>query len=466
MATKTESAIALTAHLLRRAGFGASHDELERYAAKGYEETVEELLHPESQLALDEYLMFRLRPQWMDKPHLYVNGTYWVYRMINTRRPLEEKIALFWHGIHCTGYAKVNSNRQLNPTIDLFRQYGLGRFRDLLMQLAKNPTMIYYLDNDKNQKENVNENWGRELLELFAMGVGNYTEQDVKEAARAFTGWTNASPIPPLPYGQPPWEFFYDVTDHDDGEKTFLNHRGRFNGEDIIEIICQQPATARFMARHLYNFFVADEVQVPQWPHTAPRDPEAIETLADAYYKYDYDIHSILRVLFNSDFFKNARFSRIKSPAELVAGTIRMAKAFTTPESDLIDLAMACGYMGQVLLNPPSVEGWHTGTDWVDCGALVERVNFASRHLGDANNPGVWEIIQRLGAKGERLTPEDFVDRCLEQLGCLKAGGETLGGLLEYARSLGEIETGTEEFTLRAVQMLRLISASGDYQLG
>ena len=141
----------------------------------------------------------------------------------------------------------------------MFRRQGLGSFSDLLVELAKNPAMIYWLDNNGNHKGSINENWGRELLELFSMGVGNYTEDDIKEASRAFTGWTIAPKIPKQPLGRYYWSFQYRPEDHDDGEKTFLGHKGRFNGSDIIEIIVQQPATAKFLCRHLYNFFVADE---------------------------------------------------------------------------------------------------------------------------------------------------------------------------------------------------------------
>ena len=164
-----------------------------------------------------------------------------------------------------TGNSKVDNYDQLLEQIDLFRKQGMGNYRDLLLTIAKNPTMIFWLDNNQNHGTAVNENWGRELLELFSLGAGNYTEVDVREASRAFTGWTFETKIPRLPYGRFPWKFEYRPEDHDDGEKTFLGHKGNFNGEDIIDIIVQQPACAKFICRHLYNFFVADEPQVPAW---------------------------------------------------------------------------------------------------------------------------------------------------------------------------------------------------------
>ena len=261
----------LISHLLRRAGFGATYDELEKYTAKGYEATVEELLRGDEQPALEEDLMMRLNAHWTQMAAPWGGQTYWVFRMINSKRPLEEKISLFWHGVLCTGNAKVDWPRQMITTINKFRQLGLGNFRDILVELGQDPAMVYFLDNCMSHNGAINENWGRELLELFSMGVGNYTEDDVKQAARAFTGWTNASTTPVYPNGRVDWQFMYDPTDHDAGEKTFLGERGKFNGEDVVDIICRQPATAGFIARYMYSFFVADDVPVPQGPIPLPR---------------------------------------------------------------------------------------------------------------------------------------------------------------------------------------------------
>jgi hypothetical protein len=189
--------IALTAHLLRRAGFGAPRKELERYAANGYEATVEELLHPENGPSAleDEDLIRRYHVDENSLMLLESCQTYWLYRMINTRRPLEEKIALFWHGVFATGYTKLNHPKAILRQVDMFRRYGLGSFRTLLVKLSRDPAMLFWLDNKDNHRDAVNENYGRELLELFSMGVGNYTERDVRQCSHAFTGWTihNAS---------------------------------------------------------------------------------------------------------------------------------------------------------------------------------------------------------------------------------------------------------------------------------
>ena len=311
--------IGLMAHLMRRAGFGASYDELEARAAKGYQATVEELLHPENQPELETDLMERYFVDWKELNLLEVNQAYLAYRMLNTSRPLQEKIALFWHGILCTGNSKCEHGRQIQLQLDMFRRLGMGSFPVLLTELSRDPAMVFYLDNCMSHKDAINENYGRELLELFSLGVGmdghpNYTEEDVKACARAFTGWTISNAIPRYPYGRYESQFRYNPADHDDSEKTFLGETGPWNGEDVVNIIARQPAAARFISRHLYNFFVADEPQVPSWQDTAASDPEAIKTLEAEYFRSNYDIRCMLRILFNSDFFKDARFAKVKSP--------------------------------------------------------------------------------------------------------------------------------------------------------
>ena len=463
----SQDEIALMGHLMRRAGFGAPQEELQTRAAKGYDATVEELLHPEELPPIDENEFYRYFPGYEGALGPPINQADWVYRMINTKRPLEEKIALFWHQLFATGNSKVDNPPELTQQIKMFRKYGLGSFKELLVELAKNPAMIYWLDNNGNHNGAINENWGRELMELFALGVGNYSEDDIKEASRAFTGWTIAPKIPRNPLGRFYWNFEYKAEDHDDGEKTFLGHTGNFNGEDIIDILAGQPASPRFLARHLYNFFVADEAQVPAWNITPPRDPEAIQTLVDAYNDSKGDIRSILRVLFKSDFFKNARFEHVKSPAELVVGTVRIAGNYNGPRPGLTALAMECNWQGQELLNPPSVESWHTGSEWIDGGALVRRVNFAAGVLGDTSLPGVRSVVEGLRSKGS-LAPADFVTQCLEALGPLEVSESTHSELLDQAQEDGNLNWGTDEECTSSEKrvgiMLALIAASRDYQ--
>jgi uncharacterized protein (DUF1800 family) len=472
----TDQNIALMAHLLRRAGFGASREEIEAKAAQGYDATVEELLNPESQPAIEEDLMYRFHPAYNHSAAIETNVQQWLYRMINNPRQLQEKMALFWHMIFCAGHSKIDSGEEMGRMIAMFREHGMGNFRDLLMRLSTSPAMMYYLDNTESHKVALNENYGRELLELFSLGVGkdeafNYAEDDVKVCARAFTGWNVAPAYPPFPYGRSPWEFRYDPADHDDSEKTFLGETGRWNGEDIINIICKQPGTARFLSRHLYNFFVADEVPVPSWRMTPPKDQEAIATLERAYFDSGYEIKAMLKALFTSDFFKadSARFARVASPTEMVVGLMRKVGEHRGEiKPGLFEISQEPKYMGMDLMNPPTVEGWHTGHEWIDSGTLVERINFAANYLGRTDLPGVKAMIDRLMAKGERLSPEAFVDGCIDLVGCLNVTNETRQSLVEHAQRQGELRHGTDaeraEFTRRSGEMFQMLASTGEFQ--
>jgi len=471
-----EQDIPLMAHLLRRAGFGASLEEIERYAAKGYDATVEELLNPQLQAAINDDLMMRYHPAYNHAPAIETNVQEGVYRMINNPRQLQEKMAIFWHMIFCAGHSKIDHGEEMGAMIAMFREHGMGNFRDLLMRLSTSPQMMYYLDNTESHAVAVNENYGRELLELFSIGVGkdnafNYTEDDVKACARAFTGWNVAPAYPPFPYGRSVWEFCYDPADHDDSEKTFLGETGRWNGEDIINIICKQPATARFISRHMYNFFIADEVPVPSWRLTPPKDPKAIATLEKAYFDSGYEIKAMLRALFTSDFFKalSARFARVKSPAEMVVGLMRQVGEHRNEiKPGLHEIAQEPKYMGMDLMNPPTVEGWHTGPEWIDSGTLVERVNFAAGYLGRTGLPGVRAMVERVTPRGERLAPEEFVNRCIDVVGSLNITDSTREALVAYAKKGDELRLSTPaeraEFTRRCGEMFQMIAATGEFQ--
>ena len=468
--------IALMAHLLRRAGFGATREELEAYVAKGYDATVEELLHPENAPPAleDDDLLRRYHLDQDDLNILPSSQTNWLYRLVNTRRPLEDKIGLFWHGVFATANTKLCSPRIIVTQVSMFRRCGLGSFRTLLLELSKNAGMLFWLDNTQNHRDAVNENFGRELLELFSMGVGNYTEDDVRECSRAFTGWTiRNEPLHALraaqdivyPFGPLEWQFEYREENHDDGEKTFLGHTGRFNGEDIIDIICRHPATANFVARHLYNFFVADEAQVPAWQDVPPRDPRAIEALSGAFVESGYEIRSVLRVLFNSDFFKEASFAKVKSPTELVVGTVRMTGGHRFPSVDDITLTVQTTNMGQSLLDPPSVEGWHTGTEWITTGSLVDRVNFASQQFADIENTGVRSMGERVKALGA-LAPEGLVDACLDLMGPLSIPEDIKRELVAHITSGGHRpENGEGWSTHHILQTFQLIAGTREFQL-
>ena len=470
----------LLAHLLRRAGFGATRADLDAAVNRGYAATVEELLAANEEQRISDYLVRRFHPELSGMMGPQAPGENWLYRLATTTAPLREKMTLFWHGLFATGYNKVIHGKALSDQTRMFRHNATGSFRTLLLELSKDPAMIIWLDNQDNHKGAINENFGRELLELFSMGVGNYTETDIKECARAFTGWTIANRQymelrsqrdSDWPYGRISWHFEFHPEDHDDGEKTFLGETGNWNGGDIVDIICKQPATARFIARHLYSFFVADEPPVPEWPYTPPRDPQAIEILAQAYFDHDYNIGAVLRTLFNADFFKSAevRYTKVKSPVELVAGVLRLTGEFDRPRYEILERYNQASYMGQILNNPPSVEGWHQGTDWLDSGTLVERINFASQQMGDAAKPGVRTMIEQIHKTlSERgvAGPDRVVDTCLDGIGALALAEDTRRELVNFTanRLAADPHRDSDGDRQLVADVLQMLAATQEFQ--
>ena len=479
--TRSRQDVALIAHLLRRAGFGATPDELDDAVEVGYDATLERLLNPVDDYELPTDLIRRYFVDQSDLRNQQACAALWMYQLVHTRAPLREKMCLFWHRVFATGASKLIQGRVVVNQIDMFRKYGMGRFDELLLQLSKDPAMMMWLDNQDNHAHSINENYGREILELFAMGVGNYTEDDIKECARAFTGWRVVNPDymsikmrnnTARPYGYISWQFEYDDDDHDHDDKMLLGESGDLNGQDAVDIICRQEATPRFIARHLYHFFVADEPGVPRWPHVGPQDPDAIQAMVDTYFESGYSITEMLRTLFTSEFFKDesARFARIKSPAEMVVGSLRLAGGLEVPSQEAYAAAATCANMGQALLNPPSVEGWQGGEEWINTGAYVQRVNFASATLDDPNKPGVRSIIDRVESSvgtGE-VTPEGLVDHLLEILGPIDTLNSTRQGLINYALRFGDIsftdDAATEKAEKAIVSVIQLIVVTQEYQ--
>ena len=457
----------LIAHLMRRAGFGATSSELDVLSDISYEKVVDSLLDPIDQSWMGEHLIRRFHHEQSGMMSAFGPSEYWLYQMVTTKAPLIEKMTLFWHGIFATGYPKVIHGKVLSNQIAMFRRHGMAGLDELLVELSKDPAMIVWLDNQENHNGAINENYGRELLELFSMGVGNYSEDDIKEAARAFTGWTignteymvlRSDRDSDMPYGRIAWHFEFNEQDHDYGEKTFLGRSGDFDGSDIVQIICEQDATAGYIARHMYNFFVRDEIPIPSWNDTAPIDTDAIDILKKAYFENNHSIKEMLRVLFNSDFFKDETnwYKRMKSPAELVAGVLRLSGQLDRPRRDIIDHTMKMTFMGQHLTNPPSVEGWHEGEEWIETGALVERVNFAAEQLGNLEMPGVVSMVDEVlleAKKGESL-PE----LCLKQMGSLEVKESIMSILHNTVDKSGTVERETVE------DLFRVIAASPEYQ--
>ena len=393
---------ARAAHLLERAGFGATPEEIARVAAMAPTQAVDWLVDYErtdngALVPFDESGIWdpgmdpfppsraeavrlarqrgeglgekvlpagaqrRLQPV-VDKffYSLIANGVetqrlglWWANRMLTTRRPLEEKLTLFWHGHFATGENKVRDYRMMLRQNLMFRAGASGDFRDLLVGLLKDPAMLVYLDNGENVKAHPNENFGRELLELFTMGVGNYSERDVREAARAFTGWTNDVLV-----------FKLDAEQHDAGQKTFLGRTGPLGGEDIIDIILAQQVTAEFVAAKLYRFFVREEIA----------DPVKV-ALGRTFRESGYQLKPLLkRILLSKDFYSGPSVAtQIKSPVHLVVSTYR--KMGLTEVPTIPDFGRMTASLGQSLFDPPNVAGWAGGRTWITPSTLLERGN-------------------------------------------------------------------------------------------
>ena len=280
-------------------------------------------------------------------------GVWWANRMLVSNRPLEEKMTLFWHGHFATGENKVRDARMMRFQNDMFRTNATGNFRNLLIGVLKDPGMLNYLDNGENIKSHPNENFGRELLELFSMGVGNYTEKDVREAARAFTGWTNDA-----------LTFKFDAAQHDFGSKTFLGQTGNFDGVEIIDIILKQPVTAEYMAGKIYKYFVREEVP-----------PTVRASLGKTFRDGRYELKPLLRQIFLShDFYSApAMATQIKAPVALVISTYK--KMGLTELPTIPDFGRLASSLGQSLFDPPNVAGWPGGKSWITPSTLLQRGN-------------------------------------------------------------------------------------------
>jgi len=456
----------LVSHLFRRAGFGILDRDIEKYLSRNYEDIVDELIGSGNFMEFEDDDILE---RYYGEKNIYTVPARNIYRMINTSNPLQEKIALFWHHVLATGYSKDSVPWSSDFQINLFRRLGLTDFKTILVKISKDPAMISWLDNNENHSGEPNENYGRELLELFSMGVGNYNEEDVKNCAYSFTGWTFTQLIPLYPTGHYLPEFQFLSNEHEYSMKKFLGHQGKFNGEDVIDIIVRQQATARFLCRHLYNFFVADEKQVPAWNTEMPVDPSAINQLVHAYFESNGDMKHILKTLFNSEFFKESFYKKVKSPTELIVGVIKLVETYEFPEMSLTDLVYAGTYMGQQLINPPTVEGWHTGMEWIDGGTLSERINFVTEQFVDTKKPGVKFILEKLALNAGDSDSDVLLDHCLEIVGLVDVNNETRQGILSDFNSMGKSFFGSEksdEFQInRGARMLQLILSTREYQL-
>jgi hypothetical protein len=282
-------------------------------------------------------------------------GYWWANRMLQTTHPLEQKMALLWHGHFATHENKVRDYRKMHQQIGLFERFATGNVRDLTVEIAKNPAMLYFLDAQYNVKGAPNENFAREVMELFTMGVGNYTEKDVRECARAFTGWYFDDLV-----------FKIDSAKHDDGTKDFLGRTGAFGGVEVLDIIFEQPVAAEYFASKVYRFLVRDEIS-----------PELRKKLGAVLRDSDYELKPLLTTILRSkDFYSAASYGgHIKGPVEHIVAMLKQLGAETMP--GVPDFNQATIAMGQHLLNPPSVAGWAGGKAWITPGLLIARGNVA-----------------------------------------------------------------------------------------
>jgi hypothetical protein len=354
------------AHLYRRAGFGAGREELLEAERLGPQGTLDLLMQgrPQAQERLETLIdIGRVAATRGDAPEQL--GTWWLYCMLKGGHPLREKLTLFWHNHFATSIAKVQSPQLMFRQNCLLRTHALGKFGPLLQEISKDGAMLLWLDSNGNIKGRPNENYARELMELFSLGVGHYTEKDVREAARAFTGWHTDGET-----------FRFSARFHDSGAKTFLGQTGNWDGTDVVRIILGQPQVARFLVRKLYHFLVSE--------NAVPTDA-LLEPLYESFRKSDYDIPGLVRTMLASRHFysPHAFRQRVKGPAEYVLGAVQAVyHGYGNGETEYRPLPpqLLTGWlraMGQQLFAPPNVKGWPGGQSWLNTSTLLERANFA-----------------------------------------------------------------------------------------
>jgi len=458
-------------HLIDRAGFGAPPEEIARLAAMTPEQAVASLLDyrsiPDDHLApfdpsgvwdpslrdfppsrvaateraerTGEALGARVKPAGerrlqpvVDRFFYWLRATmletrrlahWWADRMVATDRPLEEKMALFWHGHFATGEEKIRDYRKMEQQLTLLHRHAAGNFRTLLIEVARDPAMLAYLDAAENVKGAANENFAREVMELFTMGVGHYTERDIREAARAFTGWIDDG-----------LDFKVDPVKHDDGAKTFLGRTGNFDGVDILNIILEQKVTAEYIAAKLYAFFARESIS-----------PDLAVRLGAVLRDNDYEIAPLMRTIFLSrDFYSPPSVgTRIKGPIELIVSTYRKLGVKHLP--GVPDLYLVSRELGQTLLNPPTVAGWAQGRAWITPGLLLARGNFAR----DVLFPDIINFVDpnfNPGAEVKRVNDRILAGYSIAEATVEQDGG---GGMEGGDKTMANVIAGAEDFNTR-----------------
>ncbi|HMF11780.1 MAG TPA: DUF1800 domain-containing protein [Gemmataceae bacterium] len=385
------------AHLHRRAGFGATWAELQRDLKVGPEPSVKRLLEPRAMTPDEHQVLNSLRQGVLDSNDADRLKAWWLYRMLYDPDPLRERLTLFWHGHFATSNRKVGSIPKMLAQNELLRRHALGPFAELLAGIVGDPAMLAWLDGAGSKKDKPNENFGREFLELFTLGIGHYAEQDIREAARAFTGWSVDGDN-----GK------FSEKAHDAGTKTFLKQTGRWKSADIVRITLEQPACAEFVCRKLYRFFVS-EVDEPK--------PELLRPLAEAFRSHEYRIVHVIGIILRSRHFyeKAACRQRIKNPAEYSAGLVRM---LGVPRVDvrLLALALACDRQGQELFYPPTVKGWDGGKTWLNSATVLERGNWANDLVWGHADFGLKPYDPLAWAQRQKIATDEIATRLLDLL--------------------------------------------------
>jgi uncharacterized protein (DUF1800 family) len=435
------------AHLLRRAGFGATESELDQYAALGYAGALDWLLRPDQvDDSAAEQILAPLAPSTdpAAKPKIEDAKFWWLNRMLYTQRPLQEKLTLFWHNHFATANSKVNNTVLMLQQMQLFRTHGMGNFETLLQQVTRDPAMLIWLDNRQNRKGSPNENYAREVMELFTVGIGNYTEQDIKEAARAFTGHALDRQN----------QYTFTQNQHDTKDKTFQGQTGNFDADDILAILVRHPATSRFVTGKLFSFFVYENP-----------DSATIDRLANTFVSSNFDVRSVLYDIFSGPEFLSAQafHAQIKQPVDLVVGSLKQLNVQNVGP----DATQALRRMGQDLLNPPDVSGWKGGSAWINATTLFERFNWANKlAMGrDSSKPYFADVAGQLQSRGIG-SPEGLVDYYVGLFVDGDVTPDARQALLDYVNASGSLALDDRAaLDMKARGLVHLAMAVPTYQL-
>ncbi len=385
------------AHLHRRAGFGATWDELQRDLERGPTASIDGLLDPPPPSDNERRVVEALQRGAVWATDIQRLKASWLYRMRFGHDPLRETMTLFWHDHFATSNLKVKSVTAMAEQVEMIRKHALGPFDALLRAMIADDAMLVWLDGGSSKKTRPNENFAREFLELFTLGPGHYTEVDIREAARAFTGWTRGR-FRSTPNDLDP-EFVYDSTDHDDGSKTFLGQTGPWEALDIVRITLEQPDAAEFLAAKLYRQFIDESTEPTR---------ELLEPLAHTLRSGGYAIAKVLEMILRSRLFFSAKVHRrrVKSPVAHSLGLVRMLEI---PRSDLnlLIVTAACDRQGQELFAPPNVDGWPGGTTWIQSASLLERLNWSTDVIWGNPEYGLPPFDPIAWATSRGLAPEN-----------------------------------------------------------